>query len=133
MLSVNFPQQSNQADWTETIQLLSEDDNEPLWADVPSGLVVTLVVKSGSRRGMGDVQAPFLMQQAQGPLPVISALSTDGSGLIETYESGYVGINVPASVLSNLAGGYYEVFIKMTDDMATTQILRGILPLVWGA
>lgn len=132
MLDTNFPQQSNQADWTESIQLLSEDDGQPLWTSVPSDLVVSLVVKAATRRGMGDVQVPYLSQQTLAPLPVIDALSTDGSGQVAAYESGVIQINVPAPVMMNLTGGFYEVFMTMKTQGRTMQLIRGMLPLIWG-
>jgi len=132
MLQINFPQQSNQADWTESIQLLSEDDSQPLWTTPPADLVVTLTVKSETRRGMGDVQIPYISQQNMGPIPVISAASNDGSGLVSVFEAGNIEISVPASMMSNLVGGFYEVYMTMQTGGATLQIVRGILPLAWG-
>lgn len=132
MLDVNFPKQSNQADWIESIQLVSEDDGLPLWTTVPTDLVLNFSVKNETRRGMGDVQIPFISQQTLGPVPVISATTGDGSGIITAYESGNIEISVPASTMSNLVGGYYEVFLTMQTQGYTMQIIRGILPLVWG-
>lgn len=132
MLQVNFPQQSNQADWADTIQFLSEDDGLPLWTTPPSDLVITLTVKNETRRGMGDVQIPFLAQQTMGPTPVIEVVSTDSSGQLTVYDDGYVEYDIPASVMSNLVGGYYEVFVKMQTAGRTTTVIRGLLPLVWG-
>lgn len=132
MLQVNFPQQSNQADWSDTIQFLSVDDGMPLWAAPPSDLVISLVVKNETRRGFGDVQIPYISQQNMGPLPVIEASSTDGSGVLTVYDDGYVEFDVPASALSNLVGGYYEVFLTMQTGGRTTTVIRGLLPLVWG-
>lgn len=132
MLQVNFPQQSNQADWTDTIQFLSEDDGLPLWTTPPSDLVITWTVKNETRRGLGDVQIPYISQQNMGPLPVIEATSTDGNGQITVYDDGYVEYDFPASVMGNLVGGYYEVFVKMQTAGRTTTVIRGLLPLVWG-
>lgn len=132
MLQVNFPQQSNQADWTDTVQFLSEDDGAPLWTTPPSDLVITITVKNETRRGMGDVQIPYISQQNMGPLPVIEATSTDGSGQITVYDDGYWEYNFPASVMGNLVGGFYEVFVKMQTAGRTTTVIRGLLPLVWG-
>ena len=132
MLQVNFPQQANSADWMESIQLFTEDDGSYAWDSVPSDLVVTLNVVNETRRGMGDVQIPYISQQTLGPSPVLSAVSTDGSGKLTTYPNGIIEINIPASTMSNLVGGFYEVYIKMQTQGATVQLLRGILPLVWG-
>lgn len=132
MLQINFPQQSNQADWSDTIQFLSEDDGLPLWATPPDDLVITFTVKSETRRGFGDVQIPYISQQNMGPIPVIEAVSSDGSGQVSVLEDGIVEFDFPASVMSNLVGGYYEVFVKMQTGGRTLTVIRGLLPLVWG-
>lgn len=123
MLRVVFPEQSNQADWLESIKLVSEDDGEPVWTTVPVDLVATLTVRPANRDG----------RDTSGATPVINVTTIDGSGQLTAFASGFLEISVPAASMSNIDAGFYEAFLKIYTNGVTGQALIGCINIIAGA
>jgi hypothetical protein len=121
MIRANLPEQSNAADWLESIELRSEDDDTPLWSTIPPSLVVSLYVKD-SFRNWQDTPSTSLL----------SASSNDGSGRILLFDNGFVNIEFPASSLSALKPKVYDVLMKLEISGRTMQMLVGAIPIYSG-
>jgi hypothetical protein len=135
MIYVELPQQSNAADWEETIQLLSEDDGLPLWTTPPVDLVGTLtVIPEGTmlRSDYGSITV-------NNPAAVITALTTDATGKFKAYDNGFLQILIDDSVMATLGPDNYNiakrylVFIKVQTAGRTDQLLIAVLPVYRGA
>jgi hypothetical protein len=121
MIRANLAEQSNAADWLESIELRSEDEGAPLWSTIPASLVVSLYVKD-SFRNWQDTPSTSLL----------SASSNDGSGRILLFENGFVNIEFPASSLSALKPKVYDVLMKLEISGRTMQMLVGAIPIYSG-
>lgn len=135
MIFVELPQQSNAADWEETIQLLSEEDGSPLWTIPPLDLVGTLtVIPEGTM-----IRRDYDSVSVDNPAAVITALTTDATGKFKAYDNGFLQILIDDSVMATLGPDNYNVakrylvFIRIETAGRTDQLLIAILPVYRGA
>ena len=126
MLAATFDRQSSAADWEETIQLLDDEDNTPLWSTVPVDLVLTLTI-------IEDVGP-----KRSEPTASITAVSTGATGRITAAVNGFVLLMVEAADLADLAPDAngvdkrYLVFVKAEIEDIPQQVLVGVLPIYLG-
>jgi hypothetical protein len=114
-MEISFPPQSNAADWIESIQVLSEDDNAPVWSAVPSDLVLTMNVKD-----------------SRGCLK-FSVTNSDGSGAITAFANGFIEISVDDATVALCKQGRHSVLILLETDGYKLPLLRGHLPIIGDA
>lgn len=127
MYQVRFAQQSNAADWIDTIQLTSEDDDTPI--DL-AGAAITLQVWMQTQRGVGTGLGAWNGLYMGNSTPVLEA--TTANGKITVPAAGVIQWTFRATELGNLAPANYEVGLILAKDGSTTQLILGQLPVVSG-
>ena len=135
MIYVTLKDQSSAADWREIIQLLSEDDSQPIWTSIPVDLVITMHVIPEGVCTSRDYGSEIAVANAA----VISASTDDVSGQLTALVNGFIEIVVDDSVIGVLAPDRfgilkrYLVFIKIQTAGETMQLITAILPVYRGA
>lgn len=127
MYLVNFPQVSNSADWIETIELVSADDDTPI--DL-TGCTITLQVWPQTNRGQGtglNYYSGALLNNS----PLLEASTTNGK--LTVPSAGVIQWTFRVSEVSALQAGFYEVGLTIQKSPDTVQVLLGLLPIVNGA
>lgn len=111
MLVGPFPHTSNKADWIESVGLYDADADEAL--DISTATEIVIEVKRGA-----------------GSASLLSGTLTGGE--IELIETGVFQFSFPASQMSALDPGTYDVYCRITKDDTTAQLIIGTLPVVSG-
>jgi hypothetical protein len=107
--------QSNSGDWRYASQIL-KSDGEPAWgASPPSGLVVTITIVDQRR------------------CERLSTSSDDGTGAVTVQPNGYFTIALPASRISALGEGLYDVHMQTDAGGFRSEFVLGRLPILQGA
>jgi len=134
MIYVTLKDQSSAADWREIIQLLSEDDSQPIWTSIHVDLIVTMnVIPEGI-----SISSDYGNEVSIANAAVISVSSDDGSGKLTSLVNGAIEIIIDDSVMSALAPDTfgilkrYIVFIKIQTAGETMQTMMAILPVYRG-
>jgi hypothetical protein len=137
MIYVNFQEQSNAADWIESIQLLAEDNSQPVWATPPIDLVVTMnVIPEGVCTSQDYSNSPSVANAA-----VITASATPAlsDGKLTIFDDGFIEISIDDSLMLALGPDQYGiakrylVFLKIQTEGFTIQFVVGVLPVIKGA
>lgn len=109
MNQTNFRRISNRADWSETIELIDDDTGEVI-TDLDD-VIVRVQVREGCR-------------------PVLTAETGDETVVVSSF--GTITWTFPASRLSNICPGTYEVGITIERNGSVEQELIGSLPVYEG-
>ena len=127
MYFVNFDQQSNRADWIDTIELRDDEDGQLI--DL-TGWTITMQVRTKTQSGQGSVPyVPFSIYGGLSPV-VLTGSTTDGSITIPSI--GIIQWTFRANAMSNLGPGFYEVGMILFKDPDTVQLAIGLVPIVEG-
>ena len=125
MYLVNFQQVSNSADWTDAIELRSEDDGELI--DL-TDWNVTMQVRYGA--SANNYVGTFAMPYGVSGTPVLEA--TTANGLITNPSTGVLTWSFPAASMMQVPAEYYDVGLIITKDAETFQLILGVVPIVNG-
>jgi hypothetical protein len=117
---INYERQSNKADWRPDGVELLDENNDPLWTSIPSGMEVILSI--GERKCNGTV-SPTMRK-------IFSSL--DSPSYVTVSTNGVFGWEIPASSLSDLEPGQYPIFARIIIGEDTDQAIIGELPIVQG-
>jgi hypothetical protein len=106
--------QSNTGDWRYASQII-KSDGEPAWSAVPSGLVVSITIIDQRR------------------CERLAASSDDGTGAVTIQPNGCFTIALPASRMSSLGEGLYDVHMQTDLGGFRSEFVLGRLPILQGA
>jgi len=107
---VNFKPQRNTVNFIESVQVLSVDDDNPVWTSVPGDLVLTMKIidQQGVER--------------------ISATNSDGSGYLTAFVNGFIEISIPD--ISSLHNGRHIIEMIVETGGFKFLLFQGSLPII---